>query len=123
MAPHGTSRNLAPDRSELYAWPMLRSRSKPAGFIEPCMPSPADRPPTWPGWSHEIKHDGFRMLARRAGDDVRLMTRNAIDWTPRFPLIVQAVAALSVRTCLIDGEAVCCDENGGVPVFNKLRNQ
>ena len=40
----------------------------------------------------------------------------------RFPLIVTAVAQLSVRTCLIDGEAVCCDENS-VPVFNKLRGR
>jgi hypothetical protein len=33
-------------------------------FIPPCLPSPADRPPSGPGWIHEIKHDGFRMMVR-----------------------------------------------------------
>jgi ATP-dependent DNA ligase len=40
-------------------------RLRPAGFIEPCLPSPADRPPIGPNWIHEIKHDGYRLMARR----------------------------------------------------------
>jgi ATP-dependent DNA ligase len=40
-------------------------RPRPAGFIEPCLPSPAERPPSGPGWVHEIKHDGFRLMVRR----------------------------------------------------------
>ena len=44
---------------------LVRTRpARPAGFIEPCLPSPAERPPTGPGWVHEIKHDGFRMMVR-----------------------------------------------------------
>ena len=43
---------------------------------------------------------------------IRLMTRNGNDWSSRFPLIIQAVNQLKVRSCLIDGEAVCCDERG-----------
>ena len=43
---------------------------------------------------------------------VRPLTRNGNDWTRHFPLIVEAVAALQMRSCLIDGEAVCCDDNG-----------
>ena len=39
---------------------LLRSRRVPSGFIPPCLPSLAERPPTGPGWIHEIKHDGFR---------------------------------------------------------------
>jgi len=50
---------------------------------------------------------------------VRLFTRNGHDWTERFPLIDEAVTALRVRTCLIDGEAICCDDEG-VAVFHKL---
>ena len=47
---------------------------------------------------------------------VRLLTRNGYDWTARYPLIRQAVDRLRVRSCRIDGEAVCC-EDGGLPVF------
>ena len=42
-----------------------RTQSAPAGFIEPCLPSPADEPPSGSNWIHEIKHDGYRLLARR----------------------------------------------------------
>jgi ATP-dependent DNA ligase len=58
--------------------------SPPDGFIEPCLPTPAERPPSGPGWLHEIKHDGFRLMARRDGAGVRLLTRNGHDWTHRF---------------------------------------
>jgi hypothetical protein len=50
----------------------LRERTHPGlGLIEPCLPSPAKAPPSGPGWLHEIKHDGFRILARRDGAGVR----------------------------------------------------
>ena len=89
---------------------MLQS-TRPA-FIEPCLPSPADQPPGGPNWLHEIKHDGYRLMARRDPVGIRLLTRNGHDWSPRYPLIVQAVNMLKVRSCLIDGEAVACDDNG-----------
>ena len=44
---------------------MLRTHRTPTGFIEPCLPTPADYPPSGPGWIHEIKHDGFRLMVRR----------------------------------------------------------
>ena len=59
-------------------------------------------------------------MVRRDGRGIRLITRNGNDWTERFPLIVAAVAALRVRSCFIDGEAVCCDQNG-LAVFDHLR--
>ena len=86
---------------------LLRSRwAAPSGFIEPCLPSPADRPPSGPDWIHEIKRDGYRLMARRDLIGIRLLTRNGHDWAPRYPLIVEAVDRLKVRSCLIDGEAV-----------------
>ena len=100
----------------------MLQRTLPVGFVAPCLPSPAERPPTGPQWIHEIKHDGYRMMARRDGTGVRLLTRNGHDWAPRYPLIIEAVAALPARSCLIDGEAVCCDDNG-VAVFAKLRQR
>ena len=69
---------------------------------------------------HEIKHDGFRMMVRRDAAGVRLLTRNGIDWTTRFPRIAEAAAALRVKYFLIDGEAVRCDGQG-MPVFDRLR--
>ena len=81
-------------------------------FIEPCLPSPADRPPSGANWIHEIKHDGYRLMARRDSVGIRLITRRGNDWSDRFPLVVEAVNHLKVRSCLIDGEVVCCDERG-----------
>jgi ATP-dependent DNA ligase len=43
-------------------------------FIEPCLPSPADKPPSGANWIHEIKHDGFRLMARRDPVGIRLIT-------------------------------------------------
>jgi bifunctional non-homologous end joining protein LigD len=76
------------------------------GFIEPCLPSPAERPPSGPRWVHEIKHDGFRMMVRGDPAGVRLLTRNGHDWSARYPQISEAADALQVRSFLIDGEAV-----------------
>jgi bifunctional non-homologous end joining protein LigD len=99
---------------------MLLRRVAFPDFCEPCLPSPAEKPPAGAGWLHEIKHDGFRMLARRDGAAVRLFTRNGHDWTGRFPLIVRAALSLKTASCLIDGEAVACDGDG-LPVFDRLR--
>src|SRR5262249_61929689 len=93
---------------------MLSTRLPPPGFIEPCLPTPADYPPSGPGWIHEIKHDGFRLMARRDAAGVRLLTRNGIDWADRYPLIAEAASALGVRSCLIHGEAAA-PARGGPP--------
>src|SRR5215831_14186806 len=95
-------------------------RAAPSAFIPPCLPSPADRPPSGPRWVHEIKHDGFRMMVRRDVAGVRLLTRNGHDWSTRYPQVFEAAGALKVRSVLIDGEAVACDGDG-VPVFDRLR--
>jgi bifunctional non-homologous end joining protein LigD len=99
---------------------LLRLGPRPNGFIEPCLPRPAPKPPAGPGWIHEIKHDGFRLMARRDPAGVRRLTRRGLDWTGRYPSIAAAVAALSCRSCLIDGEVGICGEDG-VPVFDRLR--
>ena len=60
-----------------------RTRSGPAGFIEPCLPSPADKPPSGSNSIHEIKHDGYRLMARRDPVGIRLLTRRGNDWSDR----------------------------------------
>ena len=87
-------------------WVDMLQRTLPAGFIAPCLPTKADTLPFGRLWLHEIKHDGFRLMARRDAASVRLLTRNGIDWSGRFPLIVQAIGS-----CLIDGEAIAYDDD------------
>jgi hypothetical protein len=69
-------------------------------FIEPRLPSPADRD----------QARRYRLMARRDPVGIRLITRRGNDWTTRFPLVVEAVNHLKVRSVLIDGEVVCCNE-------------
>jgi bifunctional non-homologous end joining protein LigD len=101
---------------------MLRVTRPGLGFIEPCLPSPAKVPPSSAGWVHEIKHDGFRIMARRDGAGVRLITRHGNDFTARFPLAVEAVSALSARSLLLDSEAIVTNERG-LAVFDLIRHQ
>ena len=68
----------------------------------------------------ETKHDGFRIIAVRDAARVRLLTRKGIDLARRFQMVAAAVAALPLRSCVIDGEAIACDDNG-LAVFDLLR--
>src|SRR5262249_26864710 len=78
------------------------------------------QPPGGDAWLHEIKHDGFRVIARKDGERVRLYSRPGNDLTYRFPLIVEALTRLRSRSCIIDGEAVACDDDGR-PSFDRIR--
>jgi bifunctional non-homologous end joining protein LigD len=72
------------------------------------------------GWIFEVKYDGYRLFACKAGDDVRLYTRHAHDWTDRFSPIAAAVVRLGARECVVDGEACVVDETGH-PSFGALQ--
>ena len=61
-------------------------------------------------------------MARRDPVGIRLITRKGNDWTTRYPLVVEAMNHLKVRSCLIDGEVVCCDERG-LAIFSTLRRR
>ena len=98
---------------------MLRMRTLPAGFIAPCLPTKTDKLPSGSQWLHEIKHDGLRIIARKNGERVRLYSRPGNDLTRRFPLIVETLARLRSRSCIIDGEAVACDDNGVAFALNE----
>src|SRR5262245_41501382 len=92
----------------------------PRGSLPPCLPTKALEPPSGEAWLHEIKHDGFRVIARKDGNRVRLYSRPGNDLTYRFPLVVESLFRLRSRSCIIDGEAVACDDNG-MPNFDRIR--
>ena len=100
--------------------PMMLRR--PAGFIQPCLPSRAVRLPSGPLWIHEIKHDGYRLMVRRDGPRVRCFTKNGYDWAARFPAIVDAALRLKAQSFLIDGEAVI-PRADGMSNFRALRSR
>jgi bifunctional non-homologous end joining protein LigD len=91
-----------------------------AGFIAPCLPTKIEKLPSGSQWLHEIKHDGFRVIARKDGDRVWLYSRPGNDLNHRFPLIGEPLAGLRSRSCIIDGEAVACDDNG-LASFERIR--
>ena len=60
--------------------------------------------PTGRGWLHEVKYDGYRIVARKAGGEVTLFSRSGLDWTVRFPAIAKALLSLATESVLLDGE-------------------
>ncbi len=64
------------------------------------------------GWVHEIKHDGYRVIARKEGDRVRLGSRHGTDFTAKFTRVAKAIGAPPVENALIDGEAVVLLNDG-----------
>lgn len=72
-------------------------------------------------WLHEIKYDGYRMLARLERGQVRLLTRNGHDWAARFPAVAAALAGLPVDAAVLDGELVVVGPDGSTD-FQALQN-
>ena len=91
----------------------------PAGFVPPCLPAGSKTPLSGKEWLHEIKHDGFRVVARKINKRVKLFSRSGNDLTERFPLIVEAMARLGANSCIIDGEAVACGDDG-IASFDRI---
>ncbi len=68
--------------------------------------------PRGEAWIHEIKHDGFRLIVQRRGDQVKIITRGGYNWTERYPQIVRGALALKSKSFTIDGEGVVCGADG-----------
>ena len=94
-------------------------RLRPPGFIVPCQPILARAVPAGDGWLHELKHDGYRVVAFKDGEKVRLWSRNGRDRSSELVAIAADVRALPFKRVMIDGEAVghCLE---GLPHFHKL---
>jgi len=102
----------------------LPAGAKKAALPEALSPQLATlvaEPPADNGWIYEIKFDGYRVLARIQGDDVRLFTRRGNDWSERMPALVETVRRLGLGSAWLDGEIVVTGSNGA-PDFNALQN-
>lgn len=88
--------------------------------LQPQLATLVDSPPSG-DWRYEVKFDGYRILARIDGDDIRLFTRNGHDWSAKMPRQVEALKALGLDSAWLDGEMVVVDDNG-VADFQALQN-
>jgi bifunctional non-homologous end joining protein LigD len=82
----------------------------------------SDRPPSGPEWRHEIKFDGYRVIARKDCPRVRLWARTTSDYSAAFSRIRDAVAALPADNAVIDGEAILIRPDGSFD-FDGLRSR
>ena len=80
-----------------------------------------DSVPAGEGWLFEMKYDGYRCLAAIAGDEVRLFTRNGLDWTEQFGALVEPFQKLKIGSALIDGE-ICAFDDRGRTDFSTLKS-
>ncbi|WP_174301248.1 DNA ligase D [Caulobacter sp. S45] len=87
-------------------------------FIEPQLAKSLEKPPSGPGWAHEIKFDGYRMQLRTVGGEAKLLSRSGLDWSSKFPEVVASGAGLPDG--IIDGEVVALDHTGA-PDFAALQ--
>ena len=81
-----------------------------------------DRPFSRAGWVFELKLDGYRIVAEKDGDTVRLRSRNGVDLTPTFPEVARSIHSLPFSHVVVDGEVVVLDD-GGKPSFQRLQQR
>ncbi len=81
-------------------------------FVPPQLTALTQTAPEGQDWAHELKWDGYRMHARIDAEDVRLLTRTGLDWTEKYPAIVDALLGLPVRQAYLDGELCALSEEG-----------
>jgi bifunctional non-homologous end joining protein LigD len=80
--------------------------------IKPQLATLSDKAPEGEEWLHEIKYDGYRLLARIERGRVRLITRGGLDWTAKFPGLVRCLGELPLASAMIDGELVHLETDG-----------
>lgn len=88
------------------ALPKARKASGVDGPFAPQLAKLVDVPPVGASWIHEIKWDGYRILATVADGEVRLWSRNALEWTAKLPEIADSIAMLGLKSAALDGELI-----------------
>ena len=95
-----------------------KASTKLPDFMPPQLCASVDRPPSGPGWGHEIKFDGYRLQLRVQAGKATLKTRKGLDWSAKFDAIIEEAKILP--NSIIDGEVVALDEHGA-PDFAALQ--
>jgi bifunctional non-homologous end joining protein LigD len=103
-------------RKSKHAKDLGKGGSALPDFVPPSLATLAPTAPSGEGWVHEIKFDGYRLLARIDRGRVTLKTRSGLDWTAKFASVQKALQALPVVTAFLDGE-VAVQTEGGTPSF------
>ena len=80
-------------------------------FIEPMMALRVSDLPVG-DWIYELKFDGYRALAFKAGKEVRLVSRNRTNFNNDYPRLVDSLRLLRANEVTIDGEITALDEKG-----------
>lgn len=94
----------------------------PAMFrFEYCKPVMKKAVPSGPDWIHEVKYDGYRGRVVRDGKDVKVFSRSGLDWTWRYPFIVESALKMRQKRFVIDGE-ICVLDVQGISDFNALHS-
>jgi bifunctional non-homologous end joining protein LigD len=88
-------------------------------FVEPLLPTLVEKPPEGDDRIHEIKFDGYRSQIV-IDDDVRIFTRNGLNWTLKYRDLVGAAKRLGLDSAIVDGEIIVLNE-AGLSDFSKLR--
>jgi bifunctional non-homologous end joining protein LigD len=101
--------------------PKNLSKSVFPSIIQPQLATLVDKPPEGDQWLHEIKFDGYRILAFKNKSEVCLKSRNNNDWSERFLSITEALQTLPFANVILDGEVVVLD-SGGKSDFQLLQN-
>jgi bifunctional non-homologous end joining protein LigD len=89
-----------------------RKAAPPPPFREPQKATLVDHVPEGSGWIHEMKYDGYRCLLSVGGGEAKVYTRSGLDWSDKFPEIVEAARGIECDTALLDGEIVKLDAQG-----------
>jgi bifunctional non-homologous end joining protein LigD len=100
-------------------------KAKLPAKVAPQLATLVTDPPRGDEWVHELKFDGYRVLCELKegprGKSTRIVTRNGKDWTDRFGAVAEAIAALSAREALLDGEVAVLLPDGTTS-FQALQN-
>src|SRR5262245_61986220 len=101
--------------------PIATPRQRTPSILERQLCTSAHKPPSGDEWLHEVKYDGWRLMARKCGDDVRLYSRGGVEWSERLPKLTDAVRSLGAGDAWLDGEIVYLDD-AGFPDFHALQD-